>query len=88
MASFPYPINYSLQTTLNPSSKKILAYRKWHGALSTLPGAIRDKDGKKEKYEREKKIEKKAEQRFWMKTKVGTRGWAPCCIGDQMCAAG
>lgn len=31
---------------------------------------------------------KKAEQKFWMKVKVGMRGWAPCCIGDQMCAAG
>lgn len=40
-------------------------------------------------YEREKKIEKKkAKQIFWMKIKVGTRGWVPCCIGDQMCAAG
>lgn len=73
-ASFLYPINYSLQATLNPFSKKLLSYRRWHGALSTLPGAIRDKDGEKEKYEREKKIEKKAEQRFWMRMKVRTRG--------------
>lgn len=27
--------------------KDLLAYRRWHGALSTLPGAIRDKDGEK-----------------------------------------
>lgn len=81
-ASFPYPINYSLQTTLNPSSKKLLAYRRWHGALSTLPGAIRDKDGEKEKYEREKKIEKKkkAEQRFWKR--VGAMlYWRPDVCG-------
>lgn len=48
-ASLPYTINYSLQTTLNPTDKKLLAYQRWHGALSTLPGAIRDKDGEKEK---------------------------------------
>lgn len=44
--------------------------------------------GKKEKNEREKKGLKKKVKQILDEDEGGGRGQAPCCIVDQMCAAG
>lgn len=90
----------SVCTALSPSSERSLAYRRWHGALSTLHGASRGKGGgrkrkaqegeksdNKRTRNREREGLKKVCQRFWIKIKRrGGGDGRPPRVVDQMLA--